>query len=225
MNSLRSLPMAERLLAAARSLFLERGYSNTSMDTIAKFATVSKATLYSHFQNKEALFSAVIDGSLQHLQEALQAVPAPNCGCVKSVLQDVGAQFLRQITAKDYIDLYRVVIGESRQFPEISKRLSKTGSSSFLGEIIGLIDQFVARGELAISDTSWAARQFLALLRTDVQFRCVLDPEMVVTEMEITELAEEAVELFLSHYQRTRAGGLRIDSIGDEMRAGASIVG
>jgi len=50
----------EAILQGAMSEFLANGYAATSMDKVAKTAGVSKATVYSHFGDKEGLFSAVI---------------------------------------------------------------------------------------------------------------------------------------------------------------------
>ena len=52
---------AEAILAGAMQEFLAHGYSATSMDRVAKAAGVSKATVYSYFENKEKLFSASIE--------------------------------------------------------------------------------------------------------------------------------------------------------------------
>ena len=51
---------AESILAAAKRTFLESGFGAVSMDTIAREAGVSKATVYAHFAGKEELFGAVI---------------------------------------------------------------------------------------------------------------------------------------------------------------------
>ena len=51
----------QSILEAAAGLFLEHGFSQTSMDLVANTAGVSKQTVYSHFNNKDALFSAVIE--------------------------------------------------------------------------------------------------------------------------------------------------------------------
>ncbi|MFK5947845.1 MAG: TetR/AcrR family transcriptional regulator, partial [Methylococcales bacterium] len=53
----------KQILAAATNLFLENGFTSTSMDLIAKTANVSKQTVYSHFGNKDTLFiEAIKDG-------------------------------------------------------------------------------------------------------------------------------------------------------------------
>src|SRR5258708_20371451 len=61
----------DRILAAARTLFLKLGYGETSMDAIARHAAVSKATLYSHFAGKDALFAALVVTECRHLSDEI----------------------------------------------------------------------------------------------------------------------------------------------------------
>ena len=56
---------AEAILAGGMQEFLAHGYAGTSMDRIATAAGVSKATVYSHFQDKEGLFTALIEQLVQ----------------------------------------------------------------------------------------------------------------------------------------------------------------
>ncbi len=53
------------ILEAAKRLFLEQGYQGVSMDQIATAAGVSKLTVYSHFGDKETLFSDAIAAKLR----------------------------------------------------------------------------------------------------------------------------------------------------------------
>lgn len=48
------------ILRAARKMFLQDGFSATSMDAITREAGVSKATVYAHFDSKEKLFETLI---------------------------------------------------------------------------------------------------------------------------------------------------------------------
>lgn len=56
----RSHDAHERVLRAALVLFGERGIDATSMDAIARASGVSKATIYSHWADKEALLMEVM---------------------------------------------------------------------------------------------------------------------------------------------------------------------
>src|SRR6202011_6067937 len=51
------------IVAAARQAFLESGYAQASMDRIAESAEVSVKTIYRHFENKDELFSAVMQAA------------------------------------------------------------------------------------------------------------------------------------------------------------------
>src|ERR1700741_5217658 len=50
----------ERILDAARKVFLERRFAGTSIDEIAEVARSGKPTIYARFSGKEALFEAVV---------------------------------------------------------------------------------------------------------------------------------------------------------------------
>ena len=49
------------ILAAAATVFLQKGYLGTSMDEVAALASVSKQTVYKHFSDKERLFAEIVD--------------------------------------------------------------------------------------------------------------------------------------------------------------------
>ena len=56
----RSQSAHDRVLRAALDLFAERGIEATSMDAITQASGVSKATIYNHWTNKEALLIEVM---------------------------------------------------------------------------------------------------------------------------------------------------------------------
>lgn len=57
----------EDLLAAARGVFAEQGYTAASMSRIAKGAGLRKASLFHHFASKEALYLEVLTSTLGEL--------------------------------------------------------------------------------------------------------------------------------------------------------------
>lgn len=56
----RSSDAHDKVLRAALDLFVERGIDGTSMDAIAQTSGVSKATIYNHWSDKEALLMEVM---------------------------------------------------------------------------------------------------------------------------------------------------------------------
>jgi AcrR family transcriptional regulator len=72
----RSAEAHRKVLDAAATLFAERGIDATSMDAIAENSTVSKATIYKHWPDKEALCLEV----LAHIHGLDEEQPAFNTG-------------------------------------------------------------------------------------------------------------------------------------------------
>ena len=72
-NAARRAAMRARLVAAARNLFAEQGYAETSTPEIVKAADVTRGALYHHFDGKEALFRAVAEVEAQAVTQAIEA--------------------------------------------------------------------------------------------------------------------------------------------------------
>ena len=66
----------ERLLAAARLLFGERGYEATSIESVLGASGVARGALYHHFQSKAELFDAVLAEVLIEIAEQTAAAAA-----------------------------------------------------------------------------------------------------------------------------------------------------
>jgi AcrR family transcriptional regulator len=62
------------LVAAARDLFVQRGYASVSTSDIARAASVTRNALYYHFPTKEAVFRAVYEDVERELAERVISV-------------------------------------------------------------------------------------------------------------------------------------------------------
>ena len=80
----------ESMLASARTLFVEVGYSKTTMDAIAKQAGVGVATVHTYFSTKEGLFAELAKMDMGELKEEaevlLQQLPADPLTAVHALL-------------------------------------------------------------------------------------------------------------------------------------------
>ena len=61
--------VAERIIAAAKQEFLDRGYVDASLRTIAAAADTSTNSIYVRFGDKEGLFSAIVEPVLSEMTE------------------------------------------------------------------------------------------------------------------------------------------------------------
>jgi AcrR family transcriptional regulator len=62
------------LIGAARRLFVERGYSETATPDIAAEAGVTRGALYHHFEDKKALFSAMLEREAKAVAAHIETV-------------------------------------------------------------------------------------------------------------------------------------------------------
>jgi len=189
-----------QILTAARDLFLESGYGNTSMDAVAKHAGVSKSTLYAHFENKEQLFGAVVGMARHRLQDALTSVSTTDERDIAKMLSQIGTQFMRYVTEPVSLTIFRVVIGEIHKFPELGREMYQSGNLIIVRLVADFFREWTDAGLLSVDDTMLAARQFLTLVKSDLQFRCLMDVDQPATETDIKRTVDAAVAMFLSYY-------------------------
>ena len=61
--------VADRILACAKMEFLDKGYTDASLRTIAAAAETSTNSIYVRFKDKEGLFSAIVEPVLNEMLE------------------------------------------------------------------------------------------------------------------------------------------------------------
>ncbi|HEY1945173.1 MAG TPA: TetR/AcrR family transcriptional regulator [Roseiarcus sp.] len=108
----------ERILGAARRVFLERGFEAASIEEIAAAARSGKPTIYARFPNKKALFAAAVTryafATLSRLEE-----DKPSGATLQERLVNIGAGALREVLTGEWIGLLRLAISEARRFPDL----------------------------------------------------------------------------------------------------------
>lgn len=168
----RSDPDARRtgIVLKASEVFLSKGFAATSMSTVACAVGGSKATLYNYFNNKEALFAAVLEERSKALFGPIHSKVFPH-DTPLAFLSAVGERLLTGIYDAEMISLYRVIIGESWQNPKIGSVFFQLGPDRAKRIVASQLAFFEQAGCVQIANPSDAAEDFLALLRGETHLR------------------------------------------------------
>jgi len=189
----------DQVIAGARRVFLRDGYSRASVDEIAREAAVSKATLYSYFEDKEKLFTEVIQQECgRQADAAIELIdfnaPAPE------VLR-TGARHMVDFLLSEFGQrVFRICVAEAERFPDIARAFYESGPAHVRTRVIAFLETAIARGELEIDDVSLAADQFAELCKADLFMKVVFGIRSEFTEAEITRTIEGAVRTFMARY-------------------------
>ena len=149
------------MLDSATRLFSRNGYRGTSMDDVARAAPVSKATIYSHFQDKDALFRAVMSHVAERITaRTLAAAAAPGTFATR----------LRGMLEASVVAVFEIGPASPHMF-ELIEANARLGDNALhrmkqraAEAMAALIDSAAATGEISLASTGLAARDIAALL-------------------------------------------------------------
>lgn len=109
------------LLTAALDLFVERGYAATRLEDVASRAGVSKGTLYLYYENKEALFKAVIQEGIVPVIAENEAIAAQHMGSSFDLMHKLLANWWTKIGLTAFSGIPKLMVAEARNFPELGR--------------------------------------------------------------------------------------------------------
>jgi AcrR family transcriptional regulator len=161
------------IVAAARQAFLDSGYAQTSMDGIAELAEVSVKTIYRHFENKDELFSAVmqavchdngVPSGEQDVASLALRYPWFDDASVQGLMAG-GKEYLDHVLSDEQLSLYRVVTRDAHRFPELGRRYQKEVVSGRTEIFVKYIDRCARTNKWKVKSPRSAGNVFEALLR------------------------------------------------------------
>ena len=124
----RSLPRderRERIVWAAKLVFLEKGLDASSMDDVAARAGTTKPTVYAHFKSKDELFSAVVELIRGHFLGKLRSPDVYAAGPVEAIALFCG-RFVELACWRDAVGYQRVALAAAARSPAIGRAVYDT---------------------------------------------------------------------------------------------------
>lgn len=197
----------QKILEAALELFSVQGYEATSISQLAKAVGIRKASLYSHFENKQAILDALIQTTLeQYAQHSIFAKADwddPDFTRDKENLTpEAAAQMfmgqIRYILHDPQISRARKMLTiEQFQNPQMAQLQTRQNYTDVMRYFTGLVRFLIRQGRLADSDPDITAAQLCLPISVWINL-CDREPER---EDEIMQLIQRHIRQFFEVYR------------------------
>jgi TetR/AcrR family transcriptional repressor of mexJK operon len=187
------------LVEAAGRLFCESGFDAVSLEAIAQAAGVSKLTIYSHFGDKEGLFTAAVEARCEaQMPHGLfeRPVDLP----LREALLQIGQAFADLVYSDDAVQLMRTMAAQAAQTAaptRLAQLYFAAGPRRTLEEMEGFVATAQQRGTLRAGPAGVAAEEFFVLLKGVAHFRCLLGLESPPQGEARRRHVERCVDTFL----------------------------
>lgn len=195
----------KEILEAALELFSVQGFEATSISQIASAVGIRKASLYSHFESKQAILDELVKEVLkQYGAHSIFAKTdwekdSDNLPLTPDDFVQMIKGQIRYILHDPHISKARkMLVIEQFQNPELAKLQTKQNYSDVLEYITGLIGQLIRHGVLAEDAPEIMAAQLCLPISVWINL-CDREPER---EQEVMKLVEKHIRQFFRCYQR-----------------------
>jgi len=193
----------ERVLEAARRIFLDRGFEGASIDDIAQAARSGKQTIYARFGNKRELFTAVITRDVAS-RIAQSGSTAPHGANIEERLVSAGTFMALSAFEPDRIGLMRLAIAETQRFPDLASTVSHMAhelSTEVAAKLLSEMTQSDELGRLAAfapDRIAMTARFYLNLVVVPLLLRALFAKDFDEVREEVGPHVERSVAFFLA---------------------------
>ncbi|MDQ0463449.1 AcrR family transcriptional regulator [Caulobacter ginsengisoli] len=187
------------ILDTARILFLKEGFAGAGMETLAREAGVSTATLYAHFPSKSEMFRTVVEEAVAELARRVRDTTSHR-GDPRSRLCEFAyayAQFYADPLSRS---VFRMVTAERRRFGGVADYFQDRAHSELGGAAIEILNALAAAGEIRFEKASWAAGQLLGMLEHATLVFGLVAGDDAMPRRPLKMICDDAVDTFLARY-------------------------
>jgi TetR/AcrR family transcriptional repressor of mexJK operon len=198
----RDLEKRDAILDAAGQLFCERGYEGCAIETVAARAGVSKTTVYGHFGDKAALFSACVRRVSTQMEAPLEGVP-DSVADLRTALVAFGVTLLGFKASPRMLLFERLLMSEAQHHPELARLFFAAGPGPVCAKLERLLAEAHRRGQLAVPDPHLAADVLIGMWQGLAHLRRLLGLDGEPDRAALEAYVRPRVELFLRAFARS----------------------
>jgi len=186
----------KEILEAALELFVEKGFAGTRLDDVAERAGLSKAAIYLYFDDKLALFQGVIRQVVISKFDTIEGMVAAHRGPVAALIPPMLQFMASRIEDTPLASIAKLVIAESRAFPEIGRFYLKEVIGRGIPLFEGLIRRGIAQGDFRAVDPGLTVRSLVGPMLLAILWKTVFEP-IGAEKLDVKALAHHHADLML----------------------------
>jgi AcrR family transcriptional regulator len=111
----------EEIISAALEVFADRGFAATKLEDVARKAGVTKGTIYLYFENKEALFKALIRQTIVPVIAQGEALAKSFTGSARDLFEKLVREYWRLVGETSLVGIPKLMMAEANNFPELAR--------------------------------------------------------------------------------------------------------
>lgn len=188
----------EKILQAALGLFVERGFDTVSLKDIAKAASVSTATLFHHYPQKEDL----LIGASALLAEMRDEAPVKSAQKPQDTLRALGISYAKRLDNPMLVGLIRMGVTLKEKVPGLGQTVNDAWRKPFIAKLDAVLDQGIAENIWIIPDRAVAARQFFGLITDALLWPRLFAMTNAAPTGYRDTVVDEALKTFNARYQK-----------------------
>jgi AcrR family transcriptional regulator len=188
------------LLDTALDHFLDKGFEQATIETIAASVGMTKRTVYARYPDKASLFRAAVRRAIERLAVPPERIRAADAGDLEQTLTNLAELRVESVTTPDGLKLQRIINTESYRFPDIFTTSYELGALPVIKFLARVLERETRAGKLAIDEPALAANVFMSMV-VGGPVRIIVSGN-VLPRKEIDRRIRFAVRLFLDGARR-----------------------
>jgi len=190
----------QRVLGAAFSSFLEKGYARTSMLDVANRARISKRDLYAMCAGKPAMLRELVSERARRMRLPLDLPAVSDRKQLVAALTAFGVAIMQGICSRPVLVLQRLAIAVAEDEPDVAQTFDGAGRKVNRAALRRFLAQAQDRKVLGPGDPAAMVEDFFALLWGDLLVELLLGVATPPSERELKQKAGRATAKFLKLY-------------------------
>jgi AcrR family transcriptional regulator len=186
----------EEIISAALEVFADRGFAATTLEDIARKAGVTKGTIYLYFENKEALFKALIRGTIVPVIAKGEAIAQAFTGSARDLFEKLVREYWRLVGETSLSSIPRLMIAEAGNFPQLARFYYQEVITRGHRLMAGVLERGIKAGEFKKVDLAVATKLAMAPLMHAVVARKAF-AHCMPEGFDVVRYLDTHIELFL----------------------------